>query len=179
MRPVFSKYHVENLKAISSLDKAVQPLFYEFIRRIGIAGINIRITSSKRSSAQQDEEYAKGRTKPGQIVTDANDSNSYHTWGLAIDIAPLRFMGLFYITNYSAAVYQQIDYIAREIGIEHPIKGDLPHFQYSSSLSIKDLKNGSKVKVPFVKRLANKDTSLIRLEERLRSIGFDFIPSNV
>lgn len=50
------------------------------------------ITEGFRSKEYQDELYAKGRTKPGQIVTSARGSDyaSQHQWGIAFDVA-LRY----------------------------------------------------------------------------------------
>ncbi|WP_288681678.1 M15 family metallopeptidase [uncultured Eubacterium sp.] len=53
------------------------------------AGIYLIITQGFRSKAQQDELYAQGRTKKGNIVTNAkgSDYSSQHQWGIAFDIA--------------------------------------------------------------------------------------------
>lgn len=52
-------------------------------------GIYLIITQGFRSKAEQDALYAKGRTKPGRIVTNAkgSDYSSQHQWGIALDIA--------------------------------------------------------------------------------------------
>ena len=52
-------------------------------------GIYLIITEGFRSKEYQDKLYAKGRTKPGNIVTNAkgSDYSSQHQWGIAFDIA--------------------------------------------------------------------------------------------
>lgn len=52
-------------------------------------GIFLIITEGFRTKEYQDELYAKGRTKPGKIVTNAKGStySSQHMWGAAFDIA--------------------------------------------------------------------------------------------
>lgn len=52
-------------------------------------GIYLIITEGFRTKEYQDELYAKGRTKPGKIVTNAkgSDYSSQHQWGIAFDIA--------------------------------------------------------------------------------------------
>ena len=52
-------------------------------------GIYLIITEGFRTVAQQNALYAKGRTKPGNIVTNAKGSSysSQHMWGTAFDIA--------------------------------------------------------------------------------------------
>lgn len=49
----------------------------------------IRIVEHFRSIEYQNELYAKGRTKPGSIVTNAKGGSSYHNYGLAVDFAIL------------------------------------------------------------------------------------------
>lgn len=52
-------------------------------------GIYLIITEGFRSKEYQDKLYAKGRTKPGNIVTNVkgSDYSSQHQWGIAFDIA--------------------------------------------------------------------------------------------
>lgn len=52
-------------------------------------GIYLIITEGFRTKKYQDDLYAKGRTKPGKIVTNARGStySSQHMWGIAFDIA--------------------------------------------------------------------------------------------
>jgi peptidoglycan LD-endopeptidase CwlK len=49
----------------------------------------IRIVQGLRTIEEQDALYAQGRTKPGNIVTNAHGGSSYHNYGLAIDFAIL------------------------------------------------------------------------------------------
>ena len=49
------------------------------------AGMPIRIVEGVRSCERQDALYAQGRTKPGNIVTNARCGDSYHQYGVAVD----------------------------------------------------------------------------------------------
>lgn len=49
----------------------------------------IRIVQGLRTIEEQNALYAQGRTKPGNIVTNARGGSSYHNYGLAIDFAIL------------------------------------------------------------------------------------------
>lgn len=49
-------------------------------------GIVPRITSTKRSCAEQNALYAKGRTAPGGVVTNARGCISWHVLGRAVDV---------------------------------------------------------------------------------------------
>jgi hypothetical protein len=48
----------------------------------------IEVVQGVRTFAEQDALYAKGRTKPGQIVTRARGGQSNHNYGLAVDLCP-------------------------------------------------------------------------------------------
>lgn len=50
-------------------------------------GISILFSEGLRTAAQQDALYAQGRTKPGNIITNAKGSSysSQHQWGIAVD----------------------------------------------------------------------------------------------
>lgn len=49
----------------------------------------VRFSHTLRTFAEQTALYAQGRTKPGKIVTQAKAGQSYHNYGLAIDIVLL------------------------------------------------------------------------------------------
>lgn len=51
--------------------------------------VAIRVVQSLRTIKEQNALYAKGRTKPGTIVTNARGGSSFHNYGLAIDFAIL------------------------------------------------------------------------------------------
>lgn len=47
--------------------------------------LTMRVTESLRTFEEEDALYAKGRTEPGRIVTNARGGFSYHNFGLAVD----------------------------------------------------------------------------------------------
>jgi len=53
-------------------------------------GIRLRVTQGLRTFAEQDALYAQGRTKKGKIVTNARGGQSFHNFGLAIDVCEIR-----------------------------------------------------------------------------------------
>lgn len=60
--------------------------FVESARKLGI---DLRVTSTYRSIAKQNELYGYGRTdKSKGIVTNARGGQSYHNYGLAMDVVP-------------------------------------------------------------------------------------------
>lgn len=58
------------------------------IADLSAKGLVVEVVQGLRTFAEQDELYAKGRTKPGQIVTQARGGESNHNYGLAVDLCP-------------------------------------------------------------------------------------------
>lgn len=59
---------------------------YEEIRKALTGTSFCRFTHTLRTFKEQNDLYAKGRTAPGKKVTNAKGGESYHNYGLAIDI---------------------------------------------------------------------------------------------
>jgi len=58
------------------------------IADLAAQGIVVEVVQGLRTFAEQDELYAKGRTRPGAIVTQARGGESNHNYGLAVDLCP-------------------------------------------------------------------------------------------
>jgi peptidoglycan L-alanyl-D-glutamate endopeptidase CwlK len=87
--------------------------------------------SGTRTDAEQDAEYAKGRTAPGNIVTQAPGGKSYHNYGLAYDLVRLMPDGKTPDEHYDM---KQIAPVMKEYGLEwggdwSEKAYDPPHFQ--------------------------------------------------
>ena len=120
----------------------------------------VRIAQGLRTFAEQDALYAQGRTKPGKKVTNAKGGQSIHNYGLAVDIV--------LILDGKTASWdeksdfdrdQQSDWI--EVVIEFKRAGfswggdwrtfkDMPHFEKTSGLSLKQIQDKYKNK-DFIK----------------------------
>ena len=95
-------------------------------------GLLIGIGECFRTVAEQDALYAKGRTAPGSIVTNAKGSSysSHHQWGTAFDIYRNDGTGAY---NDSDGFFSKVGTIGVKIGLEwggnwtSPV--DKPHFQ--------------------------------------------------
>ncbi len=107
-----------------------------------------RFTHTLRTIKEQNDLYAIGRTKKGKIVTNAKGGQSYHNYGLAIDIC--------LIVNDKTASWEvkpdhDGDGISDWMEVVHSFKmygwewggdwkfKDYPHFQKTLGYSIKDL----------------------------------------
>ena len=112
-----------------------------------------RFTHTYRSVKEQDQLYAIGRTLPGKIVTHARGGQSYHNYGLAIDICLLltpdkgKTPTLSYQTQKDfdgdgKADWQEVVAIFKQYGYEWGGDWhfkDPPHFQKTFGRSIKQL----------------------------------------
>jgi len=75
-------------KRIRQLHPALAFSLREIIARLADRGLVTEIVQGLRTFAEQDALYAQGRTKPGQIVTQARGGESNHNYGLAADLCP-------------------------------------------------------------------------------------------
>lgn len=130
-------------------DEAV--LLYEEICKVLTGKAICRFTHTLRTFAEQDALYAQGRTKKGSKVTNAKGGQSYHNYGLAIDIALLVDKdgdGSFETASWDTktdfdgdkkADWQEIVAIFKRYGYEWGGDWrfvDAPHFQKSYGHSI-------------------------------------------
>ena len=67
-----------------ALAAAVRAAIADLARR----GTVVEVVQGLRTFEEQDDLFAKGRTKPGAIVTQARGGESNHNFGLAADLCP-------------------------------------------------------------------------------------------
>lgn len=107
----------------------VQNAALEAMKQCGDAGYTVSAIETYRTPDRQSELYAQGRTEPGNIVTQAEPFESYHNYGLAIDISP--------INNAVGEIFEGCGF---EWGARWKSFKDTPHFQMSFGLSVSELK---------------------------------------
>ena len=78
---------------ISKLEPELQPIARQFLANARAAGHRIILTQGRRTIAEQNALFAKGRTEPGAKVTNAKGGDSPHNYGLAIDFCFLDAKG--------------------------------------------------------------------------------------
>ena len=125
---------------IKQLHPRLQKIIPKLIEECKKQGINIKISECFRTVEEQNALYAKGRTKPGNIVTNAKGSSysSMHQWGVAFD---------FYLDmdidkdgkksddafNNAKKTFNKVGKIGKKLGLEWGGDWksivDLPHFQ--------------------------------------------------
>ena len=124
---------VRSEKVIATLLPEVRPYARALVHRAESMAITIKVISGLRTYAEQNALYAKGRTKPGAVVTNARGGYSNHNFGIAFDIGVFR--GTTYIPESSQ--YKAIGAIGTGLGLDWggnwtSIK-DEPHFQLRPS----------------------------------------------
>ena len=72
--------------SVPGMHPSVVRVARDVIRELYPHGIKLGIAQSFRSIAEQNALYAKGRTTPGPIVTQARGGQSNHNFGVAIDV---------------------------------------------------------------------------------------------
>lgn len=114
------------------LHPALQTKITRLIKECDKAGLKIGIGECLRTVEEQDALYAKGRTAPGNIVTNAKGStySSMHQWGVAFDFYRNDGKGAYYDRDN---FFTKVGEIGKKLGLEwggdwKTIK-DKPHFQ--------------------------------------------------
>lgn len=105
--------------------------------------IEIRVVQGLRSWAEQAALYAKGRTAPGAIVTKCVPGNSWHNFGLAVDVAPsLNAPGAPYVPDWNAGhpTWKAMEAAARMLGFvcgaDFRTFPDNPHLQITGRFPV-------------------------------------------
>jgi peptidoglycan L-alanyl-D-glutamate endopeptidase CwlK len=151
---------IERCDDINELHPKVKELALRLLEEARRQGLNAKVIDTFRSVERQDYLYAQGRTRAGNIVTNATGKNmsSYHNWRLAFDCIQ-NVTG----KEYDVAFLAKLGKIGQSLGLEwgggwSDFK-DAPHFQYTFGLSIKDLKAGKKPPV--------EDLELVKAVQKL------------
>lgn len=138
---------------ISTLDPIIQNNFVRFTRlakaTAATMGCDYIAVSGTRSFAEQDALYAKGRTKPGQIVTKARGGYSNHNFGIAMDYGV--FIGKTYLDGgtkaqqeLAAKVHKAVSLNAAECELQWggswKTTKDTPHFYFETGLTMSQMR---------------------------------------
>lgn len=134
------------MRDITLCHPRLQMLAARLLEECSKQGLKIKIGDTLRTVEEQDELYSQGRTKPGNIVTNARGSSysSYHQWGTAFDFIRTDGKGIYYDED---GFFMKVGKIGASLGLEwggnwkSPV--DKPHFQLpdwgSSTAGIKKL----------------------------------------
>lgn len=134
--------------------KEVEEMYIYANNKLLGKGVRLRFAYTLRTIEEQNSLYAQGRTKPGNIVTNAKGGQSYHNFGLAFDIVLLYDKdnnGTFETASWSlnADWMRVVDYFKSKgwvWGGDFKSFKDYPHFEKTFGYNFKQLntilKNG-------------------------------------
>lgn len=120
------------MRDITRLHPELQMKIRELMSLCEENNLKIGISECLRTAEEQNELYAKGRTKPGRIVTNANGSEylSMHQWGIAFDFYRIDGKGAY---NEEDDFFIKVGRLGESIGLEWGGSWtsfvDKPHFQ--------------------------------------------------
>lgn len=139
-----------NSRSLDELLPVVKEKVVAFLEKCESAGIDVLVTSTYRDSESQNALYAQGRTKPGNIVTNAKAGQSWHNWRCAIDVVPLRNgKPVWNTSGIDGEVWNKIGQLGESCGLEWAGRWtkfrEFPHFQYTGGKTLKDLQNGATI----------------------------------
>jgi len=131
-----------NSRKVTDLHPKLADICLRHIKACKLRGIDIIITSTKRDDEYQASIYAKGRTRPGSIVTNLKVTGA-HGLGLAYDVVPI--VNKVAIWNDSKS-WEVIGEEGKKLGLVWggDWKGfvDKPHFELTDGLAFNELRAG-------------------------------------
>jgi peptidoglycan L-alanyl-D-glutamate endopeptidase CwlK len=115
-------------KNLATVQPQLQRLGRELLRRLAAEGLTFKVIQGRRTQAEQDALWAKGRTKPGPKVTWTLKSR--HLTGRAIDLALFQGKNVVWESKH----YTRAGEIGEELGLVwggrwKGGKTDKPHFE--------------------------------------------------
>ncbi len=146
-----------SIARIEALHPRVRKVFKDFVEEAEkTLNVTLRVTQGLRTVEEQDALYAQGRTKPGNVVTNARGGSSFHNYGLAIDLVEIKAGS----ANWNFD-YKKLKPIALKYGLEWggdwKTIVDKPHFQESLGYKWQDLYK------KYVQKDFLKDTKYVRI----------------
>lgn len=131
----------------SGMNAVVKESALELIKRAYKEGIYVQISSGFRSFADQNALYAQGRTKSGNVVTNARGGYSNHNFGLAIDYFLVSDDGSKALWTVDDK-WRRVAAIGKELGFswggDWKSFPDYPHLEMIGGLSTAQLRAGSR-----------------------------------
>lgn len=136
---------------INKLHPAIRERTVKFLAGAKEKQIDLRLTFGMRTFAEQQILFNQGRTTPGSIVTKARPGESFHNYGLAIDVIPFLKSEIIvggklvikYKPDWNTRLWPTISTLGKlngfEWGGDWKTIVDRPHFQYPVNTSYRAL----------------------------------------
>lgn len=130
-----------NSKNIDDLHPTLKRGAIELVNRLKGHGYTLGISATYRDFEYQNYLYEQGRTRPGNIVTNARGGESLHNYRLAFDIYQ-NVKDDLYNENFlrlSGNIWEQM---GGKWGGRWDLFPDKPHMEFAGLLSLRELQNG-------------------------------------
>lgn len=139
-----------NSRNIDDLHPIVKGKAQSFLGLCEAADIDVLIISTYRDEESQAALFAQGRTKPGNIVTNAKAGRSYHNWRVAFDVVPLRNgKPVWGTSGQDGKLWERIGLIGESVGLEWAGRWknfkEYPHFQFTGGNDLAYFQGGGKL----------------------------------
>jgi peptidoglycan LD-endopeptidase CwlK len=140
-------YTMGDSRNLDDLHPTVAAKARDFISRCKAHNVDLLVTCTLRSMATQAALYAQGRTTPGKRVTNAKPGQSFHNYGLALDVVPLRFGKP--VWNTSDPVWQTVAACGEGAGLEWAGRWksfkEMAHFQFTGGHPLAYFQGGGRL----------------------------------
>ncbi|MFR4986124.1 MAG: M15 family metallopeptidase [Lachnospirales bacterium] len=137
---------------IKLLHPEVQDIIPKFLEECKKQGLIVKVTDTLRTREEQNKLYAKGRTEPGNIVTNAKYPESNHNWGMAFDICRDDGKGAYYDAD---DWFKKVGQVGKKVGLtwggDWKTFPDKPHFELNKYGTISTLRARYKMPENFRK----------------------------
>jgi peptidoglycan L-alanyl-D-glutamate endopeptidase CwlK len=115
-------------RSLDDLRPEIRPMADAFLAAVKAAGVDLIVTCTSRTLAEQAALYAQGRTAPGPKVTNAQPGTSAHNFGLALDVVPV-FNGKA-DWNGGDQLWEQVGTLGQAAGLEWFGAPGSPYVEY-------------------------------------------------
>lgn len=139
-------------RSLDDLRPAVKARVERFLAVAAGEGIDLLVTQTRRTNAEQDALYAQGRSIKGAVVTNARGGESWHNWDAAVDVVPMRAGKPVWDTaGDNAKLWLKVGALGEACGLEWAGRWngklrEMAHFQYRGGLSLSDVRAGKEIK---------------------------------
>ncbi|GAA0892657.1 hypothetical protein GCM10009122_23360 [Fulvivirga kasyanovii] len=89
-KKIYQYFDYKTKVLLLTLDPGFRKKVEKFLEKARKEGIELRVTSAHRTCEEQNELYAQGRTKPGDIVTNAVCGKSAHNYRRSVDVVEFK-----------------------------------------------------------------------------------------
>ncbi len=138
-----------NEKRLGELVPEAGTLAREHIRLCEESGVRLLVVFAYRPLSEQAALYARGRTSPGSVVTNARPGYSWHNFRRAYDVAVVGDDGTPRWDDLAA--YKKAGWIGKGLGLIWggdfvSVKGDWGHFEYHPGITLAEARAGAGLK---------------------------------